>query len=771
MYKKVLFLFAFTFLTHLFCNAQINLQGSVKDLTTQEKIEFAHIAVQNASDTTKILYSAITDMEGSYLIENIPIGRYRFIISCIGYEPLTISTRITMSSAGQVLIKNFDLKPSVTQLNETVVTASRNNQKIDHRSIVFTSEEMKRAQMARDLLKNISGVKEDLMSGKLTTNQGNPLILINGVRSTENELRAIAPNKVKRVDYYDFPPARYASATCVINVVTKQLDNGYSLGINTSNALTTGFSNSGLFYAATKGNSIFHIEYNFNYRNYKDCFTQNSYKYALNGVNCLDETSGKEKFGYATHNISLKYTYTQLDKKIFQVTLTPNIERIFSTSNNTGVYVNGSSALNIISHNTDKTHTFNPSIDLYYWQKFGEKNELTANVTTTFFETNGKNKNNQYVLPGNSLFFQDEMNLNNKKSSLIGEVIYTHKIGLGNINTGYRFDYSHLFSDLENLKGSYNYTSNILQQRIYASIDGAKNRFMYQLNLGFTLLNSKSAITSYHRTLFNPQFILGYKLSNKSTLRFVSVVGTNVPTVTQLSNNVKMTSKDIYYSGNPNLRNEYSYTNALLYNFYSKYLDLELILSHLYKTSPIIGYYNEEGNHFIYNSVNGNYAYTYGGRVNASIKPFGTNLLRLQITLDPCKNTISTAENKFSVFSCPNYFSLDFNYKNWSANYTYSIPTYSAEGIYKTRSEEKNDFSIAYQLKNWKFSLGMVFIGKDATYITKTNNHSIVQEYLERSIRDNKSMCIFGIEFNFNSGKNKSISRKIENKDTDAPIF
>ena len=219
MYKKVLFLFAFTFLTHLFCNAQINLQGSVKDLTTQEKIEFAHIAVQNASDTTKILYSAITDMEGSYLIENIPIGRYRFIISCIGYEPLTISTRITMSSAGQVLIKNFDLKPSVTQLNETVVTASRNNQKIDHRSIVFTSEEMKRAQMACDLLKNISGVKEDLMSGKLTTNQGNPLILINGVRSTENELRAIAPNKVKRVDYYDFPPARYASATCVINVV------------------------------------------------------------------------------------------------------------------------------------------------------------------------------------------------------------------------------------------------------------------------------------------------------------------------------------------------------------------------------------------------------------------------------------------------------------------------------------------------------------------------------------------------------------------------
>ena len=290
-------------------------------------------------------------------------------------------------------------------------------------------------------------------------------------------------------------------------------------------------------------------------------------------------------------------------------------------------------------------------------------------------------------------------------------------------------------------------------------------------NLGLTLLNIKSAITSYHRTLFNPRFIFSYKLSNKSTLRFVFVSGTNVPTVTQLSNNVKMISKDIYYSGNPNLRNEHSYTNGLLYNFYSKYLDLELILSHLYKTKPIIGYYSEEDNHLIYNSVNGNYAYTYGGRVNASIKPFGTNLLRLQITLDPCTSTTSTADNKFSAFSCKNYFSLDFNYKNLSANYTYSIPTYSAEGIYKTRSEAQNNLSIAYQLKNWKFSLGMLFIGKNATYITKTNYNSIVQEYSERSIRDNKSMCIFGIEFNFNSGKNKSISRKIENKDTDAPIF
>ena len=114
---------------------------------------------------------------------------------------------------------------------------------------------------------------------------------------------------------------------------------------------------------------------------------------------------------------------------------------------------------------------------------------------------------------------------------------------------------------------------------------------------------------------------------------------------------------------------------------------------------------------------------------------------------------------------------MDFNYKNWSANYAYSIPTYSAEGLYKIRTEEKNELNIAYQLKKWKFSLGVLFIGKDATYITKTNNKSIVQEYSVRSIRDNKSMCVFGVEFNFNSGKTKSVSRKIENKDTDAPTF
>lgn len=225
----------------------------------------------------QVAYSSVTDMQGSYVFDNVAVGRYRFIISSVGYETLTMEGRISLTSSGNSLEKDFRLQPSVTMLEGVEVVNNTIQQSIDHRSIIFTSDQLKLAQEARDLLKTIPEVREDLVSGKLTTTQGSPLLLINGVHATENELRALSPNKVKRVDYYDFPPARYATSACVINVITKRLDKGYAVGLTTSNAFTTGFSNDNLFYSTTQGNNIFHLEYDLNYRNYRNSQSQSSY--------------------------------------------------------------------------------------------------------------------------------------------------------------------------------------------------------------------------------------------------------------------------------------------------------------------------------------------------------------------------------------------------------------------------------------------------------------------------------------------------------------
>lgn len=771
MSKRYLFLISLILLTHLTLAAQVVLHGKVSDLATHQGISFARVALQRTSDTTQVVYSSVTDMQGSYVFDNVAVGRYRFIISSVGYETSTMEGRISLTSSGNSLEKDFRLQPSITMLEGVEVVNNTIQQSIDHRSIIFTSDQLKRSQEARDLLKTIPEVREDLVSGKLTTTQGSPLLLINGVHATENELRALSPNKVKRVDYYDFPPARYATNTCVINVITKRLDKGYALGLATSNAFTTGFSNDNLFYSTTQGNSIFHLEYDLNYRNYRNSQSHSSYTYVLNGLNHLDDTQGQENFGYTTHNLAMKYSYIQLDKRIFQATFSPNLHRQFSISDSRGVYQKGDESLEIDRDNTIKTHIFTPSIDLYYWQKMGKKDEISANFITTLFNTHSNNDNHESVAPIQEIFFQDQMRLKNDKQSLIAELAYNHDMGLSRLNAGYRLDYSHLFSDLDNARGQYQFKSNMLQQYVYASIEGLKRKLMYQVSFGLTFLKNKSELSAYHKTLFNPQVLLGYSFSTKSTLRYLISSETKVPTINQLSNNISRTSKDLYYSGNPFLKNQQDYSTAVVYNFNGKYLNLGAAVGYTYKFNPIMGFYSVEDDHFIYQSINAKHGHNYFASANISVRPFGTDRLQLKLAITPSHSTIYTETNHFSDFSCKNNFEIDFHYKNLSANYSLTLPTYVSDGIYKQSQESGNDINITYQLKNWKFSLGMLFIGRDATYSTKTKDISLVQEYRERRIKDNKSMILIGVSFNFNSGRNKSISRNLENKDTDVPTF
>ena len=69
---------------------------------------------------------SITDVDGFYRIEKVPIGRQSLHISYLGYEPVTIPS--VLVGAGKEVIVNAKLIESLQQLDEVVVTAE-NEQK------------------------------------------------------------------------------------------------------------------------------------------------------------------------------------------------------------------------------------------------------------------------------------------------------------------------------------------------------------------------------------------------------------------------------------------------------------------------------------------------------------------------------------------------------------------------------------------------------------------------------------------------------------------
>ena len=68
---------------------------------------------------------AITDINGYYRIENVPIGRQTLGVSYLGYEPITIPNILVGS--GKEVVVDAKLIESLQQLEEVVVTASDQN--------------------------------------------------------------------------------------------------------------------------------------------------------------------------------------------------------------------------------------------------------------------------------------------------------------------------------------------------------------------------------------------------------------------------------------------------------------------------------------------------------------------------------------------------------------------------------------------------------------------------------------------------------------------
>jgi len=110
-----------------------------------------------------------------------------------------------------MLIRNYALEPDSKQLSEVVVEGQFRHQYIDHASYTFTMQDIKSARYSKDLLAKLPELTVDAQSQKIKSMKGGSLlILVNGATATDNELKMLPPDKVLRVEYYDFPPARYA---------------------------------------------------------------------------------------------------------------------------------------------------------------------------------------------------------------------------------------------------------------------------------------------------------------------------------------------------------------------------------------------------------------------------------------------------------------------------------------------------------------------------------------------------------------------------------
>lgn len=660
------------------------------------------------------------------------------------------------------------------EIKEVLVQSQRKKMFADKTVYTFDKEALEKARYAKDLLNTLPELQVDPISNTIqSTKGGTTLLLINGIEATDNQIRAVKPQDVVRVEYFDIPPARYANrADQVVNLITRNPENGYVYGADLTSAFTTGFINGSAYANFTKGKSNFGLEYNIYLRDYKDRTSMNIYDYNLNNIHYRTENQRNEYFGYTDQTIALRYTNSDSDKYAFQAKLDMNISSSFAYANGTSLFYQNSLLNNHSTYKHSNSNYSKPTLDLYYSRKLGKKDELIFNFVGAHFKTSSYDFSHEWQTNNQADVYRYVTNLQAKQTSVVGEIAHTHDFSSGKLNSGYRLTTNNINNDLVNLEGSSHYKVNYLQQYMYSEFSGKTKKLMYRLGMGLTNIHNQSEENTENTWTITPKIVLGYEIAKNKSLRFTTSYTPTSPWSNALSSNVVQIVPNIVQKGNPELNIQKSFVNNLVYSYNSKYFDLNTNLFYRYKKDAINELYILDGNRYALTYENAENSQSLGVQISGSVKPFGTDLLTLKVVLKPTTESVKLKDGR-SIKNdyLGNNFVINSAFKNFSISYILNIPAYSLDGAFLSTNENSSDLSIAYKKNNWTFSTGMYWIGIPSEYKVKSLKESLVNYTSHTQIWNNKNMFILGLSYDFSTGKETNINRKLENETAGAATF
>ncbi|WP_431242439.1 carboxypeptidase-like regulatory domain-containing protein [Flavobacterium sp. P21] len=218
--------------------------SSVKGTISDGKlpIEFVDVILKQASDSTKTVSYAVTDVSGNFALENIASGDYQLQFKLIGFKTISQKIKVTESPISLGTIK---LQNDANLLNDVVVKSQKKQiQKTDEGFIFNAVSNISQiGGTATDMLKSIPTVAVDAEGG-ITLRGKSPMILINGKNSAITNMDQIAASSIESIEIISNPTAKY-DANAESGIINIKLKKNNQSGTNGAVALGAGFGAKG----------------------------------------------------------------------------------------------------------------------------------------------------------------------------------------------------------------------------------------------------------------------------------------------------------------------------------------------------------------------------------------------------------------------------------------------------------------------------------------------------------------------------------------------
>ena len=741
-------------------------------------VEFANIQLLNPKDSS-FLCGGVSNANGDFVI---PCQQKQVLmkVSFVGYK--TICKLVPIARIGNVRMQaNSYLLKGVT------VEAARVVEKVDRQIIFPTKEQVKTASNGYDLLDNLSLptiIVNRAERKVLSLKGGDVQIRINDVKASMQDVLALQPDEVTKVEFINVPGLKYGDSNldAVINYQVRRRYAGYVSGVSTMQGTKAGFNNSDGYFKYNVKKSEFSINYSFSYRSVEERSYESLGTYHLPTGETLHRNylGYDSPFLYTTNNVQLGYNLSEPDKYTLNVRL--NFYNHNSPVRGMNQLYQESGKANQYLQNNRKMLEQIPSLDIYYSLNMPHDQNLALNLVGTYIGTDYQYRMREYTFnksPDESVknapLTDYSYDATGRKRSLIGEGTYSKNWKQMALSVGGQYNISHT----DNIYvGSSNADTELKYSNLYlfTQLQGQQKWFSYQVGVGATRSSIHQGENGYSKWLFRPQVTLQAKASDRLSFKWSSKITSDIPSLSDLSELRQYSNSFEARDGNSGLKPFTGYNNTLSASWNIPLMSVYLEGNWTYYDKPIatsiLPEKREDGSYLFVSKPENQKSHDYKHLLLTPEVHLIKNHLDLNLMCE-YQNVKTKGLDYSHEF---NYFSYGAEIRYMTGNWNIGYGAYKVEKSFwgeKTNGgEPTSNLAVTYSYKNWQFGvLGLfVFYPHGCVYKDELFNKYVQQKNKVR-LADQGNMLVFAASFNFSHGRRYHTgSRKLNNSDRDNGI-
>ena len=658
-------------------------------------------------------------------------------------------------------------------LDAAVISDGNISYKIDRTTHFFTKEQKAQAREARDLVSGIPGLFIDQQSNSIkTTGAKNVLVLINGVKASDYELQLISPDKVRKVDYYDVPPVRYMEdADVMINVHTSRLDTGWSGNFYGRGGQMYTNARGSISYVSGNNKFTMDIGTHFNHKRKVWDTEKGLYSSILDGEDYQYDYIQKSQDWGSQYSGGISWLNAKDNDYTLQISLSldDNLSRMERTRDINLKWGDVLQKRSGLTSNMIKT--LMPVAEVYFSKMLSASSTLTFDVLGTTYRNSQNAISSETLSDGDEGGYKDIMDLDTRKSSVIGELNYLWTKGTHKLDLGYKGSYNRLQNNLMNSDGQGTSDVNTSTHRIYGEYSSRINSFSYRFSLGATG-NIKSGDNGFSDIAFTPTLLLGYGFRQKHYMRLRMDSETMMPGIQQMSDNRIMIMEGFYKTGNVNARNSTRYGSQLLYAFnIPGKLALTADLHFNYTKGQLYNAFIDGGDHWMLQTMNGQYGSALGTNVTLSYVPWKFLEISLDGTADYQTFKADAKSDAVHHWFFPVYANISAYWKGFTFAYRHTLVGQSLSGLYLEGYEKISYINLSWRRKSLSIGLQCLFPFVEDRFVSETTAASPVHHKTATNLRTKNHEFGITLSWNFVKGEGKYSNKSINNADSDTGVF